>query len=277
MTGEIFLTDDDLSDSQPVQKALTGLSISSLPKNDQLSDNQPVQKTLDGLSVSPLPKVRTTEGFILNWDRNIIVSQLLKETKLSEIFYSKPAITKEEAVDIAKEAEKIIRKMNIKFLSGPLIREIVNNILLDRGHVEWRNIMTRVGASVYDAYEIDSGYGFGANDNANQLNNAETSHKRKADKMSKEQNLLLMPKELADLHLNGDFHIHDLEYMGTRPFCQDWDLRYFFYYGLMPDGVGTQSSVAKPAKNAEVAFCMLLRQWAQLRPTLQADRDFTIF
>ena len=69
--------------------------------------------------------------------------------------------------------------------------------------------MTRVGASVYDAYEIDTGYGFEANDNANQLNNAETSHKRKADKMSKEQNLLLMPKEIADLHLNGDFHIHD--------------------------------------------------------------------
>lgn len=277
MTGEIFLTDNDLSDSQPVQKALTGLSISSLPKSDQLSDNQHVQKTLDGLSVSPLPKVRTTEGFILNWDRNIIVSQLLKETKLSEIFYSKPAITKEEAVDIAKEAEKIIRKMNIKFLSGPLIREIVNNILLDRGHVEWRNIMTRVGASVYDAYEIDSGYGFGANDNANQLNNAETSHKRKADKMSKEQNLLLMPKELADLHLNGDFHIHDLEYMGTRPFCQDWDLRYFFYYGLMPDGVGAQSSVAKPAKNAEVAFLHAVKAMGSAQTNFAGGQGFYNF
>ncbi|HIH74156.1 MAG TPA: anaerobic ribonucleoside-triphosphate reductase [Methanosarcina sp.] len=277
MTGEIFLTDDELSDSQPVRKVLSGLSISSLSKNDQLSDNQPVQKTLDGLSVSPLPKVRTTEGFILNWDRNIIVSQLLKETKLSEIFYSKPAITKEEAVDIAKEAEKIIRKMNIKFLSGPLIREIVNNILLDRGHVEWRNIMTRVGASVYDAYEIDSGYGFGANDNANQLNNAETSHKRKADKMSKEQNLLLMPKELADLHLSGDFHIHDLEYMGTRPFCQDWDLRYFFYYGLMPDGVGTQSSVAKPAKNAEVAFLHAVKAMGSAQTNFAGGQGFYNF
>ena len=277
MTGEIFLTDDELSDSQPVRKVLSGLSISSLSKNDQLSDNQPVQKTLDGLSVSPLPKVRTTEGFILNWDRNIIVSQLLKETKLSEIFYNKPAITKEEAVDIAKEAEKIIRKMNIKFLSGPLIREIVNNILLDRGHVEWRNIMTRVGASVYDAYEIDSGYGFGANDNANQLNNAETSHKRKADKMSKEQNLLLMPKELADLHLSGDFHIHDLEYMGTRPFCQDWDLRYFFYYGLMPDGVGTQSSVAKPAKNAEVAFLHAVKAMGSAQTNFAGGQGFYNF
>lgn len=198
----------------------TLLSEDNLP-NSQLSDNQPVQKTLDGMSLPPLPKVRTTEGFIVNWDRNIIVNQLLKETKLSEVFYNKPPIKKEEALDIAKEAERLIRRMNAKFLSGPLIREIVNTILLERGHVEWRNIMTRVGASVYDAYEIDTGYGFEANDNANQLNNAETSHKKKADKMSKEQNLLLMPKELADLHLNGDFHIHDLEYMGTRPFCMD--------------------------------------------------------
>ena len=248
-----------------------------LLSDDQLSDNQPVQKTLDGLSLSPLPKVRTTDGFIVNWDRNVIVNQLLKETKLSEVFYNKPAITKEEAVDIAKEAERIIRRMSAKFLSGPLIREIVNTILLERGHVEWRNIMTRVGASVYDAYEIDTGYGFEANDNANQLNNAETSHKKKADKMSKEQNLLLMPKELADLHLNGDFHIHDLEYMGTRPFCQDWDLRYFFYYGLMPDGVGTQSSVAKPAKNAEVAFLHAVKAMGSAQTNFAGGQGFYNF
>jgi anaerobic ribonucleoside-triphosphate reductase len=277
MTGETLLHDDQLSDNQSTQTPLEELSVSPLHDDDELSDNQPVQKTLDGLSISPLPKVRTTDGFILNWDRNIIVNQLLKETKLSEIFYNKPSITKEEAVDIAKEAEKIIKKMNIKFLSGPLIREIVNNILLDRGRVEWRNIMTRVGASVYDAYEIDTGYGFEANDNANQLNNAETSHKRKADKMSKEQNLLLMPKELADLHLNGDFHIHDLEYMGTRPFCQDWDLRYFFYYGLMPDGVGTQSSVAKPAKNAEVAFLHAVKAMGSAQTNFAGGQGFYNF
>ena len=258
MTGDTLLSDSQLSDGQ-------------------LSDNQPVQKTLDGLSLPTLPKVRTTDGFIVNWDRNIIVNQLLKETKLSEIFYNKPAITKEEAVDIAKEAERIIRRMNAKFLSGPLIREIVNTILLEKGHVEWRNIMTRVGASVYDAYEIDTGYGFEANDNANQLNNAETSHKKKADKMSKEQNLLLMPKELADLHLNGDFHIHDLEYMGTRPFCQDWDLRYFFYYGLMPDGVGTQSSVAKPAKNAEVAFLHAVKAMGSAQTNFAGGQGFYNF
>ncbi|MGB9928106.1 MAG: anaerobic ribonucleoside-triphosphate reductase [Methanosarcina sp.] len=280
MTGEILLPDDQLPEDQAAHKRLTTLSSThstSSFRDDHLSENQPVQKTLDGMFVPALPKVRTTDGFMVNWDRNMIVNQLLKETKLSETFYNKPAITREDALDIAKEAEKIIKKMSIKFLSGPLIREIVNNILLDRGHVEWRNIMTRVGASVYDAYEIDTGYGFEANDNANQLNNAETSHKRKADKMSKEQNLLLMPKELADLHLNGDFHIHDLEYMGTRPFCQDWDLRYFFYYGLMPDGVGTQSSVAKPAKNAEVAFLHAVKAMGSAQTNFAGGQGFYNF
>ena len=83
MTSEILLPDYQLSDNQSAQKTLEELSVSPLPKNDQLSDNQQVQKTLDGLSVSPLPRVRTTDGFILNWDRNIIINQLLKEKKLS--------------------------------------------------------------------------------------------------------------------------------------------------------------------------------------------------
>jgi len=203
--------------------------------------------------------VKNTDGYIMPWDREVIVKQIVKETKLSVNFYNKPAATIAEAQAVAQKAEDLILKLNIRQVSGPLIREVVNSVLLEEGKAEWRNIMTRVGASVYDAYEIDSGYGFEANDNANQLNNAETSHKRKADKMSKEQNLLLMPEKLANLHLSGTQYIHDLEYFGTRPFCQDWDARYCFYYGLMPDGVGTQSSIAKPSLKAEVAILHLVK------------------
>jgi len=198
--------------------------------------------------------VKNTDNFITPWNRDIITKQIMKETKLSELFFNKPAATHEEADRISRAVEGLVYKLNIKCLSGPLIREMVNVILLEQGHNEWRNVMTRVGASVYDAYEIDSGYGFEAKDNANQINNAETSHKRKADKMSKEQNLLLLPEHLANLHLNGDFHVHDLEYFGTRSFCMDHDLRFFFYYGFVADGVGLQTSIAGPAKNAEVAM-----------------------
>ncbi len=238
---------------------------------------QTIQKTLGGYSVSVIPKVRTTDGHLMDWDRNAIINQLLKETRLSEQFHGKPAITEEEAREIAKETEKRIKDMGVKFLSGPLVRELVNIILLERGHTEWRNISTRVGTPVYDAYKIDMGTGFEAQDNANLQENAETSHKKKADKMSKEQYLLMLPPKLADAHLNGDIHIHDLEYLGTRAFCQDWDLRYFFYYGLMPDGSGTKASVAGPAKKAEVAILHAVKALGSAQTNFAGGQGFYNF
>ena len=237
----------------------------------------PLQQTLDGGFISTMPKVRTTDGHMVEWDRSIVVNQLMKETSLSERFHEIPAVTKEEAFEIAKETEKRIRSMNLKFLSGPLIRELVNMILLENNKIEWRNVSTRVGTPVYDSCEIDLGTGFEANENANLQENAETSHKKKADKISKEQYLLLLPPKLADLHLNGDFHIHDLEYMGTRAFCQDWDLRYFLYYGLMPDGSGSKASVAGPAMKAEVAVLHAVKALGSAQTNFAGGQGFYNF
>ncbi|MGB8219910.1 MAG: anaerobic ribonucleoside-triphosphate reductase [Methanoregula sp.] len=212
------------------------------------------QLTFDGGFSPALPPVRTTDGHIVDWDRNRIVDQIKKETKLVEDFYGYDGADDETAEEIARRVEQRILALGLKSLSGPLIREIMNITLLEKGMVQYRNVCTRVGTPVYDAHQIDVGKGFEAHDNANLQENAETSHKKKADKISKEQYLLQLPPELADHHLSGEMHIHDLEYFGTRPFCQDWDLRYFFYYGLMPDGNGTKASVAGPAKRAEVAI-----------------------
>jgi anaerobic ribonucleoside-triphosphate reductase len=211
------------------------------------------QATLDGVFVSPMPPVRTTDGHIVEWDRERIVRQIVEETSLVKTFYGFESADEELAREIARTVEQRIQSMGIQALSGPLIREIMNITLLEQGMVQYRNVCTRVGTPVFDAHLIDVGRGFEAKDNANLQENAETSHKKKADKISKEQYLLQLPPHLADHHLAGDIHIHDLEYFGTRPFCQDWDLRYFFYYGLMPDGNGTKASVAGPAKRCEVA------------------------
>ncbi|CAD6493613.1 MAG: Anaerobic ribonucleoside-triphosphate reductase [Candidatus Argoarchaeum ethanivorans] len=238
--------------------------------------NPTTQKTLDGASVS-MPKVRTTDGHFLEWDKNLIVKQLQNETKLSEQFYKLPAISEDQAKEIAKETERRIQKMGVKFLSGPLIREIVNIVLLEHGHIEWRNISTRVGTPVYDAHQIDIGDGFEARDNANLQENAETSHKKKADKISKEQYLLLLPPHIADAHLKGDIHIHDLEYLGTRAFCQDWDLRYFFYYGLMPDGTGIKASVAGPAMKPEVAVLHAVKALGSAQTNFSGGQGFYNF
>jgi len=212
------------------------------------------QLTFDGGFSPALPPVRTSDGHIIEWDRNRIVEQIKKETTLVEAFYGYKGADDATAQEIARLVEQRILSLGLKALSGPLIREIMNITLLEKGMIQYRNVCTRVGTPVYDAHLIDVGKGFEAHDNANLQENAETSHKKKADKISKEQYLLQLPPELADHHLSGEMHIHDLEYFGTRPFCQDWDLRYFFYYGLMPDGNGTKASVAGPAKRAEVAI-----------------------
>jgi len=121
------------------------------------------------------------------------------------------------------------------------------------------------------------GKGYKANENANLQPNPETAHKRKADWVSSEEYLLLMPPKLADAHLSGDLHIHDLEYFGTRPFCQDWDLRYFFYYGLMPDGIGTRTSVAGPAKHPEVAILHTAKILASAQTNFAGGEGFYNF
>ncbi len=224
-----------------------------------------------------MPMVRTTDGHLMRWNKEAVMNQLTRETKLSEQFYRIPGISEEEAREIAREVERRIRWMDVKFLSGPLVREIVNVILLERHHLEWRNICTRAGTPVYDAHLIDVGSGFEAHENANLQENAETSHKKKADKISKEQYLLLIPPYLSDHHLAGDLHIHDLEYFGTRPFCQDWDLRYFFYYGLMPDGTGTKASVAGPAKKPEVAMLHAVKALASAQTNFAGGQGFYNF
>ncbi|WP_292489245.1 anaerobic ribonucleoside-triphosphate reductase [Methanoculleus sp. 10] len=179
------------------------------------------QTTIFGEFVPTFPKVRTSRGYLLDWDRNRIIRQIVEETRLVGVFYGYEGADEETAKDIACRVEKKIQMLGLQSLSGPLIREIVNMTLLERGLISYRNVCTRVGTPVFDAHLIDVGRGFEAHDNANLQENAETSHKKKADKISKEQYLLQLPPDLADHHLRGDLHIHDLEYFGTRPFCID--------------------------------------------------------
>jgi ribonucleoside-triphosphate reductase len=225
------------------------------------------------------PMVRTSDGHLVPWSREAIVKQLLREVELARKFFGAPPITREEAEGIAREAEERIVRMGAKFVSAPLIREVVNNILLERSeerpvYAIYRNVLTRVGVPVYDAYLIDLGEGYEARENANLQPNPETSHKKKGDRVSKEEYLLLMNPRLADAHLKGDLHIHDLEYFGTRPFCQDWDLRYFLYYGLMPDGMGLKTSVAGPAKHPEVALLHSVKALASAQTNFAGGQGF---
>lgn len=220
------------------------------------------------------PQVRTSDGFLLPFSREFITKSLLKETALAPAAYGEPVMEPKLAESVAISVEKQIHGMELEFLSGPLIRELVNVELLKRGLEHYRKLYTRVGLPIYEFWKIKECTGFEAKENANLQPNPETIHKKVADRVSKEAALLLLPPHLADSHLKGDLHIHDLGYFMTRPFCQDWDLRYFFYYGLLPDGTGSQTAAAKPAQHAEVAILHAAKVLASAQCSFAGGQGF---
>ena len=229
-----------------------------------------------------MPMVHTTDGFRVPWDKSRIVAMLNKETQLAETMFDIPAISELTAERLADEVERRFRLTKPRFVSGPMVREVTNNLLLEWSHEVpefgiYRNLLTRVGVPIYDAYQIDTGNGFESKENANLQPNPETVHKKKADRLSKEQYLLLMDPKLAKSHTDGDIHIHTLEYFGTRPFCQDWDLRYFLYYGLIPDGQGFRSSVAGPAMQPEVAVLHSVKVLAAGQTNFSGGQGFMYY
>ena len=111
-----------------------------------------------------MPLVRTSDGYLIPWNKNRIVEQLHEETQLAKLMFGLEAINGGYAEKIADEIERRIRVMKPKFVSGPMLREVVNNLLLEWSEEVpefqiYRNILTRVGAPVYDAFLIDSGSG----------------------------------------------------------------------------------------------------------------------
>jgi len=209
--------------------------------------------------------VRTSRNTLESFDRSKIVESLVKETGLD----------RKIAEEVAKDVEDLIRKAKLKFISAPLIREIVNVKLLERGLEDARRDYTRLGLPVYDTTQIIEK---GIRENANLQHNPETIHKHVADWVMKEYALLkALPLHLADAHMRGEIHIHDLEYFVTRPYCFQHDLRWFLKNGLKVDGTGENTAVAGPAKNAEVAILHAAKALAAAQTNFAGGQGLDFF
>lgn len=185
-------------------------------------------------------KVRTTRDTIEPFRKSKIENTLIVETNAS------PELAKE----IANDAWKELKKLDVEYLTAPMIREIVNTKLVEHGLESLRRKYTRVGIPVYNITSLIQN---GSRDNANMIHNPETVHKYVADEALKQYALLhILPHDLADAHMGGDIHIHDLEFFAGRPLnCMQHDLRVFIKNGLKVDGTGDHTSVAGPPNHIE--------------------------
>ncbi|NQU16887.1 MAG: anaerobic ribonucleoside-triphosphate reductase [Candidatus Saganbacteria bacterium] len=191
----------------------------------------PINEEATDLSVF----VRTSKDNIVQWDKNKIINALVKET----------GIKKEIANIIAIEVEKQIQTLDVKNITAPLIRELVDVKLLEYNLEAARRKHTRLGTPVYDVKRMM----YRKNkENANTPHTPEATNLTLSENIKKEFALLnVFSPDIADAHMQGLIHLHDLGYI-DRPYCSGQSVEYIKKFGLdLPDAPCS----AKPAEEAE--------------------------
>ncbi|QLH74047.1 MAG: anaerobic ribonucleoside-triphosphate reductase [Methanomassiliicoccales archaeon] len=195
--------------------------------------------------------VRTSDEEIRKWDRSKIYDALIRETTISE----------DAAAIVAREVEKMISELEIEVITAPLIRELTNAKLVEYGLSKIRRQHTRLGVPLYDARQIIMSPN---KENANVPHGPEATNLTLAERIKKEFALLeVFTQEMADAHMRGDIHLHDLG-MIDRPYCSGQSIEYVKKFGLnLPNAI----SIAKPAKHPEV----LIEQVVKFSAALQGN------
>ncbi|UCG17320.1 MAG: hypothetical protein JSV19_04665, partial [Phycisphaerales bacterium] len=118
---------------------------------------------------------------------------------------------------------------------------------------------TRLGMPLYD---VDQLILHPNKENANVPHGPEATNLTLAERIKKEYALLsVFSEEVADAHMRGDIHLHDLGFI-DRPYCSGQSLEYIKRFGLsLPNSI----AMAKPAKHAEVLLAHMVKFAAALQ------------
>ncbi len=204
--------------------------------------------------------VRTSDGVMESFSKGKIVDSLLNETTLPQ----------NTCTEIAGEVESDIRRLELRYLSAALIREMVNSKLLERRYLQAKIEYSRLGLPIHDVTQIIQ--------STTSTPNPEALHKKFGDAIAEEYALVkILPEEVSKAHLMGAIHIHDLPYFATRPVSLQNDLRWFLKNGVVTDGLGLRTSVAGPAKHAEVVVSHAVRVMISGETHLSGGQSFDFF
>jgi DNA-binding transcriptional ArsR family regulator len=135
--------------------------------------------------------VRTTRHSIEEFNSHKIIQSLVREANMPL----------EQANKITEEVENKIYKFQTSYLTSSLIRETVNSVLIEHGHEEYRNKLARLGLPASDVVQMIN--------NIDTMKNGADSIMSKASQSVFSEHLMLniLPKDIADMHLNGEISI----------------------------------------------------------------------
>ena len=193
--------------------------------------------------------VRTSDEDMSFWNRQRIVDALVKEA----------CVDMATAEEISKEVQEQIIASKISVITSPLIRELVNARLIEKGLEKARKMHTRLGVPLYD---VDQFILHPNKENANVPHGPEATNLTLAENIKKEYALLsVFSQSIGDAHMRGDIHLHDLGFI-DRPYCSGQSLEYIKKFGLnLPNAL----SIAKPAKHPEVLLAHMVKFAAALQ------------
>ena len=186
------------------------------------------------------------------YDESKIVEALKKEANCEEKL----------AKEVAKAVTEKLQKAELKTVDTSLIRSLVNNELFERGLNKVLKSNSEVNIPFYNVTEIIEN----ANkENGNTAHNPESINLTLADRILKEYALReILPPDIAESHLNGEIHIHDLG-MIDRFYCSGHSPEYVKKNGIK--NIPTIPSNSKPANSANV----LARHICSLTQFLQSQ------
>jgi len=207
--------------------------------------------------------VRTSRFALEEFDANKIADSLIKEANMPV----------ELAQKIAKEAEKRLLKAKTKYLTAPLIREVVNAILIEKGLEEYRHKLTRLGLPVHDITTLVA--------KGKALQGSTFIHETAGKTVLEEYTLLsVLPRDVADAYLSGALHIDGLSYWILKPSEIVHDLRFFFQGGLNFEEMGAFQPYYPPPKSLDSALFLvshvLLNSFKEVGETQTLDY-FNVF
>lgn len=200
--------------------------------------------------------VRSSRLAIEEFDRGRIVKALMREAQ----------VPSDLAERIAREVEDRLLELQVKYLTAPLIREIVNAVLVEKGLEEYRHRLTRLGLPVFDVTETIA--------NASRLGLGSEAVRRMAgDAVLKEYTLLnVLPRNIADAHLSGVIHVSNAGAWVLKPDYIQHDLR-FFLRGAPNFPTGLDS----PPKSFQAALTYIVKAFEAAQPEVNTEQSMDMF
>ena len=182
--------------------------------------------------------VRTSHQTMEEFNANKILQSLVKEAGMPV----------ELAQKITSETESRLYKFQTQYLTAPLIREMVNALLVEHSLEEYRHKLTRLGMPIYDVTQLLNKVG-------DDGGNVESLVHMTGGAVFSEYLLLeQLPRDVADAHLAGDIHISNAGVWGLMPDTVFVDLLSVRASGFNPRGRLAYAPMLPTPENAEKAL-----------------------